>query len=369
MDKAFVGHFATLSDFFGGTESLIGVPNPNIQLGAEQEHCKRPNAWVEFFANNYNLWTRPIQEWFFVVSPKKSYNEKGDKFDYPHTPSDKALWKPGNQWTGEVGRDEKELAEFLKLAKVTEAGLVETEVVGLRLYSGPMFVLYNAVLRGFPAEHMKWLRGVDGSATNRYETTIFMIVSAITKLSKISAVPKGRTVYRGLGGMLLPDQFWEEFAECQVSFLVRTSSAEAAEALRTALAARVQAGSAQQKKDLLSFLLLDEQTLLLPGDAAPAGVRVAREASAEGFGVRMAVALRLAKREFTEEVRGRFCAAVAAVCSVKAEEVAIEDVADKPRDFKGGGLRPPHTPPTIPTPTQSIQLSLVEADSSSQGLT
>ena len=41
LDGAFVGHYATLDDFYRGPEALIGVPNPRILEGAEKEHCLR----------------------------------------------------------------------------------------------------------------------------------------------------------------------------------------------------------------------------------------------------------------------------------------------------------------------------------------
>jgi len=49
----------------------------------------------------------------------------------------------------------------------------------VKLYTGPMFCLYNAVLRGFPADTVKLLEG------NTYTTTIYCIVSGIIKLSSV----------------------------------------------------------------------------------------------------------------------------------------------------------------------------------------
>jgi hypothetical protein len=65
---------------------------------------------------------------------------------------------------------------------------------------------------------------------------------------------------------------------------------------------------------------------------------VVREAVAGTDGVRMTVALRVSKSEF-EGVKVAFQSAVAAVSGqgVVAVDVVIEDVADKPRDFRGGG--------------------------------
>ena len=83
-----------------------------------------------------------------------------------------------------------------------KAGLQEAEVVAVRLYTGPMYLWYNAALRGFPPALHARLEG------NRYETTIFCIISGIIKLSRLTEVPADRRLYRGLGGIVLPDAFW-----------------------------------------------------------------------------------------------------------------------------------------------------------------
>lgn len=75
------------------------------------------------------------------------------------------------------------------------AGLFREEVVGGRLYTGPMFVLYNAVLPGFPERDVECLKDKEGKEI-RYETIIFVIASAITKLSKVTAIPPNRRLYR-----------------------------------------------------------------------------------------------------------------------------------------------------------------------------
>ncbi len=46
-----------------------------------------------------------------------------------------------------------------------------------------MFVLYNAALRGFPPWDVECLLG------NKYETSIFVVASGITKLSKVTLCP------------------------------------------------------------------------------------------------------------------------------------------------------------------------------------
>jgi hypothetical protein len=67
-----------------------------------------------------------------------------------------------------------------------------------------MYAHFNAVLRNHPRDICLSLEG------NKYETTIFCITSGIVKLSKFSKIPSDRRLYRGLGGMILPEQFLKE---------------------------------------------------------------------------------------------------------------------------------------------------------------
>ena len=84
--------------------------------------------------------------------------------------------------------------------KLVEAGLCEEEIIGLRLYTGPLFVKTNRVLRS--ASRSK--------EDNNYGNVIHAIVSGISKLAKVSGIPEGRMVYCGVGGMRLPKRFYEE---------------------------------------------------------------------------------------------------------------------------------------------------------------
>jgi hypothetical protein len=199
---------ATLDDFYKGPEELIGTPNPKILQGMQAEHCLRGNSSMEFTTRNYIVTTTPATEWEIVVEPRRGVL-------YPHTPEDKSLWPEGCEWIGESGRKIEELAEIMAKDEVCRAGLLKEEVIALRLVSGPMFVLYNAVLRGFPAKDVECLKDAEGRE-NRYETTIFTIASGITKLSKItkilSVAGQGTRLYRGLD-RTLPRQFNESYSE------------------------------------------------------------------------------------------------------------------------------------------------------------
>jgi hypothetical protein len=331
LDGAFVGKFATLDDFYKGPEELIGTPNPKIMQGMQTEHCVRGNSQREFTTGNYNLTTTPATEWEFVVEPKEGAA-------YPHTPKDKAKWPKGTDWKGKSGRESKDVEVILQRKQVTLAGLLKVEVIALRLYTGPMFVLYNAVLRGFPEKDVECLKDKDGKE-NRYETTIFAIASGITKLSKVSDVPKDRRLYRGLGGMILPRQFWEHYPECQVTFSVAVNGAAA-----TVLDKLKGDANAKLKETPNQVAIFDvsAQYLLIGLQEASGesqsgqGVRVVKEARLEGEVVRMSVALPFAKGYFVEKLEAFFQKAIRKLCG-GGQDVRIEAVADKPKDFRGGG--------------------------------
>ena len=72
------------------------------------------------------------------------------------------------------------------------------------LYTGPMFQVYNTVLRRFPvAEFEAYLTG-----GNLFSTTIFVLVSAVVKIARVMRLPTGLELYRGLGGLAeLPESF------------------------------------------------------------------------------------------------------------------------------------------------------------------
>ena len=158
----------------------------------------------------------------------------------------------------------------------------------------------------------------------------------------MTGMPPGCRLYRGLGGMVLPDQFWRDFDESQVSLVISAAGPEQQRAAVEALAGRVET---RRKAVLDSRHALESKVLRLawdgaePGPLAAMDLRVISEPSAAaGGGVRVLVAVPLSKFDFGDDLRAALAAAVSASCG--GLEAAIDDVADKPRDFKGGG-RPP----------------------------
>ena len=82
----------------------------------------------------------------------------------------------------------------------------EDELIGTRLYTGPCFVKYNAVLRGVRSkcsiQFARWFASCKG---NQYTTTLHIMNSGIGKLSKLTVAQR---VYRGIAGGVLPPEFW-----------------------------------------------------------------------------------------------------------------------------------------------------------------
>ena len=83
-----------------------------------------------------------------------------------------------------------------------------------------MFYKYTAVLRKFPETAFESCRDPKCihcqtkagpcSCKNLYPTTINAILSGLRKLMWVAPLPKDRFVYRGLSGMNLPPQFFEQ---------------------------------------------------------------------------------------------------------------------------------------------------------------
>jgi hypothetical protein len=84
------------------------------------------------------------------------------------------------------------------------------EVLASHLYTGPSFVAYNCLYRSFPPHMVQLLAGDAGTPRNTLPTTLFCISSSLVKLGRQTNLPDNCKVFRGLGRMLLPSQFWVE---------------------------------------------------------------------------------------------------------------------------------------------------------------
>jgi hypothetical protein len=148
------------------------------------EHCSLGGHSVPFTSSNYKITTTPEQEWLYIVG-----DDKGQRMPCP-----------------DMGHERRivPIEDLLQRPLARKAKLTRAEMIAVVLYTGPMFVVYNGILRQYPKE----LYDVFAESDNRFSTTIFVLVSAIQKLSRCMHIPAGMLLFRGLGGTLeLPDSF------------------------------------------------------------------------------------------------------------------------------------------------------------------
>jgi len=98
--------------------------------------------------------------------------------------------------------------DFMQHEITLKAGLTFEEVVALRLYTGPAFQHYNQHLRDLgEATKVGGAPQMQAKKEQHYTTTIHAIASAVKKVARVTPVPQGGKVYRGMSGVRLPDAF------------------------------------------------------------------------------------------------------------------------------------------------------------------
>ena len=140
--------FGDLSAFFGGLEARVGTPKPNVKEAMRMEHCNRDDSMVEWTTRNYGITTTPKTEWFFVCSPSGG---PGQADPSQHTwPREHNHDSNPRQATPLSDFDQKLEEKNTLLKAKQQEELIRDEMIGIRLYTGPMFEKYNLVNRGGP---------------------------------------------------------------------------------------------------------------------------------------------------------------------------------------------------------------------------
>ena len=184
-----------------GLEGLIGLPDGHPEAAMAAEHCNQADSDVEFSHPGYKYTTSSRQEWEFVTAngsaaPKGS-ESVGVRAFIPLSKLRELL----------EGRNAE-----LKERGYSHMQLTLWEAIAARLYTGPMYCKYNAVLRSFsdaadPSQAEYLARQYSELCKgNVYRCGIFGASAAVVKLSKLQPVSK---IYRGLGGGNLPRSFFE----------------------------------------------------------------------------------------------------------------------------------------------------------------
>ncbi|CAK0823877.1 unnamed protein product [Prorocentrum cordatum] len=196
---------------------MVGSPEANPVPAIEREHCLHEDSHVPFTTSNYGVTTTSAVEWAFVYlhqpqPPVEIVLQSGDRVsldlpgDWPHEKPDKCK-NPRAPLTPE---DNQTMFEGVngELQKIREVPLIWAEFYAARLYTGPMFQKYNAVLRGGALNMQQPTKMVSEFAnlccSNRYVTTIHAISSAVVKLGKRT---RTTAVFRGFKDGRLPDSF------------------------------------------------------------------------------------------------------------------------------------------------------------------
>ena len=199
--------YGDTDDYHRGLERLVGKPNADRLAGMRSDHLDGADARHPMTAHNYGTTTCSAVEWAFVTDPVGSLKT----LELERWPVDTKL--AANVELHARCRRPKPVAEFADAradlaARLVQKGvtpLTDAEFVGCRLYTGPLFVKYNGVLRGahgrvpaFVATMEEMCRG------NLYATTLHTIADGMRRLSLLTPCDQ---VYRGMSGGRLPPSF------------------------------------------------------------------------------------------------------------------------------------------------------------------
>ena len=218
----FEGDFADVDTFFGGLTKLIGEPQKDVGGAMEREHCRvrsgfgASDSWLT--GENYGVRFTPRIEYKFVADDSDS-----TEMDAGLNPVTKAPLGKRTKVTVDsllanavqrIGEDFRRM-HWGKHAPTAEAFallcVTREEVVGMRLYTSPMYFVYNTVLRVTAKEGMTIDHGVPAEflgccVRGLFTTTLHAINSGVIKLSRVQPACD---VYRGMKGMKLPRSFVE----------------------------------------------------------------------------------------------------------------------------------------------------------------
>ena len=158
-----------VDDFHQPLTDRIGWPNTDFINSMEQEHRSG----------------KPFKIGEREISPEKEYDyvTRRDENSPP------------------IGENSKrvipDIDALLRRQLVTGGNLTWVEVVAVVLYTGPMKSAYNDELR----------KALPCGEKSSYSTSIFVLTSAIVKLTKLQRIPTGMRLYRGVRNVQFPNSF------------------------------------------------------------------------------------------------------------------------------------------------------------------
>ena len=212
--------YGSLSLFYGGLESLIGPPvmvkdpervdaatgemEATLYKAMANEHTDVENLKdvdITFHTTN-GMATTSMLEWEIVTSPSKNRES-----EYPErtglreqSPEFCRRFVPLKELKERMEADTNR-----RLIQAEHAPMIEEELIAGRLYTGPMYMKYNLVLRAQSKDPYLVEQFNQVCRGNKYATSIHAINSCVLKLSKLTKACK---VYRGVKDAMLPKEFW-----------------------------------------------------------------------------------------------------------------------------------------------------------------
>lgn len=174
----------TIEDFHRGLVGRIGSANLDFFNAMKAEHCSKAGSKDEFETLNYAIKSTPYREWCLVVDKEKVVPEPDMRY----------------------GRRIPDIDELMTLDVAKRAKLSRPEVIAVVLYTGPLYYVYNSILRRWPEETYNRFK----NRNNLFSTSITVLVSAVQKIACVMPLKEGLTLYRGLGGRVcLPRSFFK----------------------------------------------------------------------------------------------------------------------------------------------------------------
>jgi len=204
-DDAFELKMGDMETFHQGLDGLIGLPSPNFLEAMYREHCMAQDSSLPFTTGNYQITTTSTVEYYLVVFPETGL-ETLNLVSWPMEQDLRAAGDSKNEARQPVSLDVlRKRAQPIddQLKAVGASALVDAELIAGRMYTGPCFLKYNAVLRAFTKVAPMERAFQSLCLGNPYTTTLHAINSCLIKLSKVQTSAK---VFRGVKGGTLPEQ-------------------------------------------------------------------------------------------------------------------------------------------------------------------
>ena len=200
--------------YYDSLRQLVGSPGTDGLAAMAREHVAADDSDLDFIAPNYNIKTTSRLEWYIVADEKKALVEL-ELDDWPeggrHTPNELGFRFVASP-TSEYFSTRIDAVNERLLAAGDKEKLSLEHFCALRMYTGPIYMKYNFILRGADESLTndfikKYL--TENCRGNSYPTTMLYLCLGISKLSLIS---KAEPVYRAPGGRM-PKEFFTKTAD------------------------------------------------------------------------------------------------------------------------------------------------------------